>query len=75
MLKIGDHVEVLDPGLAQLRAIMVQFGDDPGPNNRGWVEEIWNDTNEVLIRFPIGDDDPDKHAQIAPYPVNQVRKL
>jgi len=72
VLKIGDLVEVLDPGLAQLRAIMTQCGNDPGPNNHGKVSEIWED-GTILVEFPIGDDDPEEHSQVAPYPASQVR--
>ena len=72
-LHVGDQVEVVDPGLAQLRAIMAKFGDDPGPNNRGVVAEIWDD-GTVLVEFPIGDDNPEGHSQVSPYPPSQVRK-
>ena len=71
-MKIGDAVEVLDPGLARMRAMMAQFGADPGPNNLGWVEDFM-DNGDILVRFPIGDDDPDKHGQVAPYPPHMVR--
>ena len=72
-LQVGDKVEVMDVGLAQLRALMTQFGDDPGPNNLGVVAEIWDD-GTILVEFPIGDDDLEEHSQAAPYPPSQVRK-
>ena len=72
-LQVGDQVEVMDVGLAQLRAIMVQCGNDPGPNNYGVVAEIWDD-GTILIEFPIGDDDQEEHSQVSPYPPSQVRK-
>jgi hypothetical protein len=59
--EVGDRVEVLDEGLAKLRAIV------PGapPNHHGVVEEIWSDGN-LLIIF-------DDTEQSAPYPPNLVR--
>lgn len=68
-LKVGDKVEVLDPGLARLRALM----PDAPPNHYGTVAEIWDD-GSILIEFPIGYDDPEQHSQIAPYPRHMVRK-
>lgn len=63
-LKIGDKVRVMDHGL-----LMLQKFAPPGakPNNEGIVYEILND-GDVLIEFPIGNDDPDEHSQCAPYP-------
>jgi len=72
-LEVGDKVMVLDSGLAMLRAVMKSVGADPGPNNLGWVAEF-REGGDVLVRFPIGDDDPDEHSQVAPYPRNMVRK-
>ena len=71
-LKVGDPVEVSDPGLARLRAMMAKFGNDPGPNNLGLVYEIEAD-GTIIVEFPIGDDDMEKHSQIAPYPAKLVR--
>jgi hypothetical protein len=70
-LKVGDEVEVLDHGL-----LMLQKFAPPGakPNNRGKISEILED-GHVMVEFPIGDDDPDKHSQIAPYPKNICRKI
>ena len=65
-LEIGDKVKVIDPGLMRLAAIMGQE-----PQNKGWVAEIWDD-GDILVKFPIGDDDPDEHSQVAPYPRDQV---
>ena len=72
-LQVGDQVEVLDVGLAQLRIIMARHGNDPGPNNLGVVAEIWDD-GTVLVEFPIGDDDLEEHSQVSPYPPTKVRK-
>jgi len=68
--QIGDKVEVLDPGL-----LMLQKFAPPGakPNNHGVVKEFMDD-GDVLIEFPIGDDDPEEHSQVAPYPKNLLRK-
>jgi hypothetical protein len=73
-LQVGDSVEVLDVGLAQLRIIMARGGHDPGPNNLGVVAEIWDD-GTILVEFPIGDDDPEEHSQVSPYPPSKVRPL
>lgn len=67
-IEVGDKVKVLDPRLMQLAAIMGEK-----PQNKGWVERI-DDDGDILIRFPIGDDDPDEHSQVAPYPRHMVRK-
>jgi len=72
-LQVGDKVRVLDPGLAQLRSVMKMVGEDPGPNNLGWVAEFMDD-GDILVKFPIGDDDPGEHSQVAPYPRNKVHK-
>jgi hypothetical protein len=72
-LKIGDEVEVLDPGLATLRNMMERITKKPAPpNNIGKVAEIMDD-GEILVEFPIGDDDPEEHSQVAPYPAGMVR--
>lgn len=70
-LKIGDPVEVLDPGL-----LMLQQFAPPGaaPNNHGFVKELWKESDEVLVEFPIGDDDMEKHSQVAPYPRYMVKR-
>lgn len=67
MLKVGDEVEVLDPGLAMLRQLC------PGmpPNHHGRVSELEGDL--VLVEFPI-DGSYEGHSQCAPYPTSQVRK-
>lgn len=69
-IKIGDKVRVMDAGL-----LMMQKFAPPNakPNNEGIVSEIWDD--DYLIDFPIGDDDPDKHSQAAPYPKNICHKI
>lgn len=67
----GDKVVVNDPGL-----IMLQQFASPGsrPNNVGWFEEYCEDEYLAIIKFPIGDDDPEEHSQIAPYPINKILK-
>lgn len=67
-LQIGDKVRIYDEGLAMLQALT-----GGPPNNLGWVEEIYDD-GDVLVKFPIGDDDPDEHSQVAPYPMEQVTR-
>ncbi len=69
--KIGDKVRVHDPGLA-----MLQRFAPPGakPNNEGVVCEILED-GDLLIEFQIGNDDPKKHSQVAPYPARQCTLL
>jgi len=70
-IKIGDKVKVLDPGLARLRAIMKQITGKEIPNHLGIAQEI-NDDGYIMVQFPIGDDDPSEHSQIAPYPTDMV---
>lgn len=62
--QVGDKVRVMDAGL-----LMLQKFAPPGakPNNEGRVQEILDD-GDLMIEFPIGDDDPEKHSQVAPYP-------
>lgn len=62
-LKIGQPVMVFDEGLALLRRIM---GPTAKPNHHGWVHEILDNGN-IMVEFPIGDDNPNEHSQIAPY--------
>lgn len=63
---VGDLVEVLDDGLAELRRIC------PGmpPNHHGRVRAI--EGNQIEVEFPI--DGTYDHSQIAPYPRDMVRK-
>lgn len=62
-LKVGDKVRVMDQGLLMLQ----QFAPKGAkPNNEGVVSEILED-GYLMIEFPIGNDDPKKHSQIAPY--------
>jgi len=70
-IKVGDEVEVLDSGLLQMMAICPNMP----PNNLGIVKEIdyGGDPQEVLIEFPIGEDDIEEHSQVAPYPARLVR--
>ena len=70
MFKIGDKVKVNDPGLAMLRRFMPQGFK---PNHHGIVAEII-ENGDILVEFPIGDDDPEEHSQVAPYPVSMVER-
>lgn len=69
--KKGDQVVVNDPGL-----LMLQQFAPPGarPNNVGWFEEYTDTPGLAIVKFPICDDDPDEHSQIAPYPISQIVK-
>lgn len=71
VLKKGSPVIVNDPGLIMLYQTMKRFDPKCKPNNRGWVEEICDD-GMIMVKFQIGDDDPDEHSQVAPYPENMV---
>lgn len=70
-LKVGDKVRVMDGGL-----LMLQKFAPPGakPNNEGIISEIMED-GYVEVEFPIGDDNPNEHSQVAPYPANIVYKI
>lgn len=63
----GKKVVVMDQGL-----IMLQRFAPPGarPNNVGWVDSV--EGNTVYVKFPIGDDNPEEHSQLAPYPAHLV---
>lgn len=65
---IGDPVSVNDPGLLALQRFA-----PPGsrPNNEGWVSEVLDD-GDLMILFPIGDEDPAAHTQTAPYSPDMV---
>lgn len=65
MLKKGDPVEVLDPGLAMLRKLC----PDQPPNHLGRVDRIDGET--VYVEFPIGGSY--EHSQVATYPSSMVR--
>lgn len=65
-LEIGDPVRVMDVGLLRLEAIARQT------MSYGWVHEIL-DNGDIMVEFPIGNDNPDEHSQIAPYPKDMVR--
>lgn len=71
-LQKGDKVIVLDPGLLGLYNIMKQYNPNCKPSNQGWVEEFYDNDDTILIKFPIGDDNPDEHSQVAPYPRSLV---
>lgn len=70
-LKVGDKVRVMDPGLLMLQKFAPAGAK---PNNEGTVSEILED-GDLLIAFPIGDDSPDEHSQVAPYPANICHKI
>jgi hypothetical protein len=68
VFKHGDRVYVDDPGLAQLRQIMRDAtGVDAPPNHHGTVEDVWRDSDTVLIHFDDGVG--------APYPAENVHHL
>lgn len=70
-LQVGDKVRVNDPGL-----LMMQRFAPPGsrPNNEGVVNEILEDGG-IMVEFPIGNDDPKEHSQVAPYPADICVKI
>ena len=71
-LKIGQKVMVIDAGLMSLYNRMKRIDPKNAKlNNLGWVEEFY-DNDTILVKFPIGDDDPSKHSQVAPYPAKMV---
>lgn len=69
-LQIGDPVIVMDIGLITLQRFA---SPNSKPNNEGTVLEIWDNGKTILVEFPIGDDDPKKHSQVAPYQVEMVK--
>ncbi|MCK9434817.1 MAG: hypothetical protein M0R32_08390 [Candidatus Cloacimonetes bacterium] len=72
-MKIGDPVEVLDPGLKMLREMMASMSKKPvKPNHYGTVQDI-DEQGNIIVEFPIGNDNPEEHSQVAPYPPNMVR--
>lgn len=65
-LNVGDRVQVNDPGLAQLRAIMRRAtGQEPAPNHHGTISAVWDE--DYLIDFDDGG--------AAPYPFADVSRL
>jgi len=72
-LELGDKVVVNDPGLLSLYNVMKKFDPKAKLENKGWVDEIMDD-GTIMVKFPIGNDDPDEHSQIAPYPLHMVEK-
>jgi hypothetical protein len=69
--KVGDRVAVDDPGLAQLRAIMMRATDaEPPVNNVGTIDEIYDD-GMLLIAFD--EDGVEGAGNAAPYPPSEVR--
>lgn len=75
-LKVGDPVEVLDPGLLALYNAMKHYNPNTKPNNIGVVGELPDDPDDdYMIYFPIGDDPMEEHSQAAPYPREMIRKI
>jgi hypothetical protein len=68
--KRGQPIEVVDRGLAMIRAIMARAGNEI-INHHGWVHSIESD-GTIMVLFPIGDDDPNEHSQLVPYPAIDV---
>ncbi len=68
----GDRVYVIDPALAELRAIMRRaLGHEPAANHHGAVESI---TDGMVVIIFDGPDGP-ATSNAAPYPVAEVRHL
>jgi len=68
--KKGEPVEVLDSYLAMIRTVMARAGTEI-INHHGWGHSIESD-GTIMVLFPIGDDDPNEHSQLSPYPAAQV---
>ena len=69
----GDRVEVLDEGLAQLRAIMRRAtGQEPPPNHHGTVTEVLPD-GMLLVTFD--ENGVEAAGNAAPYLPDEVRRL
>ena len=65
-IRVGDDVLVLDAGLSLLRSLQPTIP----PNHHGRVQSIEGET--IMVEFPI--DGSYKHSQVAPYPIEDVRK-
>lgn len=70
-LKVGDKVRVMDQGLLMLQKFAPKGAN---PNNEGVISEVLED-GDLMIEFPIGDDDPKEHSQVAPYPASICHKI
>lgn len=70
-IRVGDKVKVMDQGLLMLQKFAPSGAK---PNNEGVVEEIIED-GDLLIHFPIGDDDPEKPSQASIYPASICIKI
>jgi len=70
--KKGDKVKVLDAGLAGLRETIKRMGMEAKPNHYGMVVEEDDGDGLLMICFPIGDEDPNEHSQVALYPIEEV---
>lgn len=71
-LKKGDKVIVIDQGLMSSYAVLKRLDPTAKPMNQGWVEEFYENDNTILVKFPIGNNDPEEHSQVAPYPSELV---
>lgn len=70
-LKVGDRVKVMDKGLLTLQ----QFAPAGSkPNNEGTISRLLRN-GYVEVEFPIGNDDPEKHSQVAPYHRSICQKI
>lgn len=69
--KPGDRVYVLDPGLAELRAIMRRYGHEPTPNHHGTVHEI----EDGMVEIWFDNEDGPGLGQASFYPHDEVRHL
>lgn len=70
-LKVGDKVRVMDKGLLMLQ----QFAPHGSkPNNEGTIYRLLRN-GYVEVEFPIGDDGPDEHSQVAPYHRSICQKI
>lgn len=60
-LAAGDRVAVTDAGLAELRAIMRRYGNEPKPNHLGVIDHVKDETAYIVF------DD----GGMAPYPLDE----
>lgn len=71
--QVGDKVAVIDQGLQMMYNLMKSMDQNIKPNNLGWVDSILDD-GDIMVKFPIDEDDPEGHSQVSPYPRKQVIK-
>jgi len=71
--KVGDRVYVIDPALAQLRAVMAKFSDtEPPPNNHGTIIDVGHDGSLIVC---FDEDGEEAAGNAAPYHPSEVRHL